>query len=114
MRVKPNPNKNVGKEKLKVFDPVRREFLPENGRDVPRTAYWLRRLKVGDVILDDGNAPKEAEAPKAKPDNKGQKKTPAPKPAKPRKNKQPAKPVPEAPKAPAPAEAETQTLAKEE
>lgn len=50
MRVKPNPNKKVGKDKLKVYDPIRREFLPENGRDVPRTAYWLRRLQVGDVV----------------------------------------------------------------
>ena len=51
MFVKPNPNKKVGSQKLKVFDPVRREFLPDTGRDVPKTSYWQRRLSVGDVVL---------------------------------------------------------------
>lgn len=53
MFVKPNPNKKVGDQKLKVFDPVRREFLPDAGRDVPKTPYWQRRLSVGDVVLAD-------------------------------------------------------------
>ena len=50
MFVKPNPNKKVGGQKLKVFDPARREFLPDAGRDVPKTPYWQRRLNVGDVV----------------------------------------------------------------
>ena len=101
MRVKPNPNKKVGEEKVKVFDPVRREFLPETGRDVPRTAYWLRRLQEGDVVLDDGTAPAETKtAPKnSKKNNKA-------KAEKQEKAKQSAKA--------SPAKAENKTAEKEE
>lgn len=63
MFVKPNPNKKVGGQKLKVFDPARREFLPDAGRDVPKTPYWQRRLNVGDVVLAEAV---EAPAKKAK------------------------------------------------
>ena len=50
MFVKPNPEKKVGKEPLKVFDPVHRDFLPENGREVANNAYWMRRLSTKDVV----------------------------------------------------------------
>lgn len=35
-----------------------REFLPEEGLEVERNAFWLRRMADGDVILAD--APIEA------------------------------------------------------
>ena len=75
MFVKPNPNKKVGGQKLKVFDPARREFLPDAGRDVPKTPYWQRRLNVGDVVPAE---PAKAPAKTAKP----QKPTHSPAPAK--------------------------------
>ncbi|MDC9598730.1 DUF2635 domain-containing protein [Xenorhabdus anantnagensis] len=31
--------------------PVRGEFLPESGAEVPDTLFWHRRLKDGDVEL---------------------------------------------------------------
>lgn len=37
-------------EGLKVPDPVLRDHLPAQGREVPRDAYWMRRLTDGDVI----------------------------------------------------------------
>lgn len=36
---------------LKVADPDRRDHLPEDGRPVPDTAYWRRRIDDGDVEL---------------------------------------------------------------
>lgn len=33
----------------KVPDPFRGDYLPERGRNVPKTSYWLRRLLAGDV-----------------------------------------------------------------
>lgn len=39
-----------------VPDPARGDLLPENGRNVPKDGYWLRRLKDGDV--------KEVKSPK--------------------------------------------------
>ncbi|WBV42731.1 DUF2635 domain-containing protein [Pseudoroseomonas cervicalis] len=43
MFVKPAPGRAVP-------DPDLRDFLPEEGRDVPRTDYWLRRIRDEDVI----------------------------------------------------------------
>ena len=42
-----------------VPDPEAGGTLAAEGRDVPRDAYWLRRLRVGDVTTD---APKKAPA----------------------------------------------------
>lgn len=42
---------------LVVRDPDLRDLLPAEGRDVPETQYWQRRLMEGDVVL--------AEPPKA-------------------------------------------------
>jgi hypothetical protein len=42
-----------------VPDPEAGGTLAAAGRDVPRDAYWLRRLRVGDVTTD---APKPAKA----------------------------------------------------
>jgi hypothetical protein len=45
MIVKPAPG-------LKVRDPVKKDFLPDEGRKVSATdLYWNRRLSDGDVIL---------------------------------------------------------------
>ncbi|MEX3690820.1 DUF2635 domain-containing protein [Paraburkholderia sp. BR14263] len=35
---------------LKVRDPDLRDFLPDEGRVVPDSQYWLRRLRDGDVV----------------------------------------------------------------
>lgn len=43
IRVKPAPGRVVP-------DPDRHDTLPETGRNVPRNAYWQRRLKDGDVL----------------------------------------------------------------
>lgn len=53
MFVKPNPDKKVNGKALEVYDPTRREFLPPEGRDVPRSSYWMRRIQTGDVIRED-------------------------------------------------------------
>lgn len=65
MFVKPNPDRKVGKQSLKVYDPVHRDYLPESGRKVADNAYWMRRLQVKDVILID-----EPIKTKAKAENK--------------------------------------------
>lgn len=44
MRIKP------ARPGLLVRDPVSKRPLPDSGRDVPETSYWLRRLAAGDVI----------------------------------------------------------------
>lgn len=45
---------------MRVLDPVTRKPLPEAGAEVPRSVYWLRRLRDGDVT----EAPAQS-APKA-------------------------------------------------
>lgn len=50
MFVKPNPDREVNGKALEVYDPTHREFLPDEGRDVPRSPYWIRRLQTGDVV----------------------------------------------------------------
>jgi hypothetical protein len=53
MLLKPAPG-------LAVRDPELRDLLPEEGRDVPRSEYWLRRIADGDVV---DAAPQPAAAP---------------------------------------------------
>lgn len=43
MQVKPAPDRQVP-------DPEKGGFLPQEGREVEATAYWLRRLADGDVV----------------------------------------------------------------
>ena len=43
-------------EGLKIPDPDRFDWLPEEGRDVPATAYWHRRLRDKDVVKADSPA----------------------------------------------------------
>ncbi|MGJ7611151.1 MULTISPECIES: DUF2635 domain-containing protein [unclassified Variovorax] len=47
---------------MKVRDADLKDLLPDEGRDVPETDYWQRRLRDGDVVLAD---PPPAEAPAA-------------------------------------------------
>lgn len=35
---------------LRIADPKTGVYLPESGAVMPRSAFWLRRLKDGDVI----------------------------------------------------------------
>lgn len=45
---------------LRVRDPVKRDVLPAEGREVPDgDIYWMRRLTCGDATLE---APKQAPA----------------------------------------------------
>jgi hypothetical protein len=44
VKVKPAPG-------LKVRFPETGAALPEEGREVPETTYWLRRLRAGDVVI---------------------------------------------------------------
>ena len=48
---------------LNIRDPQTGAYLPDTGQVVPRDAFWLRRIKDGDVQI-------EAEAP-TKPAKKG-------------------------------------------
>lgn len=34
-----------------VHDPERGDDLPAEGRSVPRTAYWVRAVNSGDVVI---------------------------------------------------------------
>ena len=63
MFVKPNPNKKVGDAPLEVYDPAHRNFLPEEGREVPSNAYWIRRLQAEDVVKATPVAKAAAKAP---------------------------------------------------
>ena len=36
-----------------VRDPVTLELLPPEGRDVPETQFWHRRVRDGDVIVEE-------------------------------------------------------------
>lgn len=43
---------------LKVRDPYTKRHLPESGKEVPESAYWLRRVAAGDVQrVDTSEAP---------------------------------------------------------
>lgn len=60
MRVYPNPERLVEGEPVKVRDLNRGDYLPTEGRRVPRNQYWLRRLRDGDVL--EGMAPVNEDA----------------------------------------------------
>ncbi|MDR2051137.1 MAG: DUF2635 domain-containing protein [Deltaproteobacteria bacterium] len=36
---------------IRMADPKSGDYLPESGALMPRSGFWLRRLKDGDVIL---------------------------------------------------------------
>ena len=39
------------KQGSKVYDPDTKGFIPETGRLVPRSIYWLRRIRDCDVLV---------------------------------------------------------------
>jgi hypothetical protein len=43
MYVRPAPG-------IKIRDPDLMDFIPAEGREVPDTGFWIRRLRDGDVI----------------------------------------------------------------
>lgn len=45
---------------LKIRDPDRGDHLPPEGREVPPSPFWDRRLRDGDVV--EGRRPAEPEA----------------------------------------------------
>ena len=52
---------------LRIADPKSGEYLPEKGAVMPRSGFWLRRLKEGDVTEDVPESPvAETEAGPAK------------------------------------------------
>lgn len=53
LKIKPNPNKKIEGKPIQVFDPVRKDFLPAEGRDVPNSEYWTRRIADGSVVKTD-------------------------------------------------------------
>jgi len=54
------------KEGLVVYDPdTAFEVLPPEGREVPNTQYWIRRLSDGDVVLTSTLPPVLPTPPKA-------------------------------------------------
>lgn len=44
MYVKPAPG-------LRIPDPDLKDWLPEEGREVPVTDYWQRRVRDNDVVI---------------------------------------------------------------
>lgn len=42
--------------RLKIRDPDRKDFLPDDGREVPSSEYWTRRLRDKDVALQSSSA----------------------------------------------------------
>lgn len=57
MLVKPVPG-------LVIRDPDLLDLLPETGREVPQTDYWMRRLRDKDVVLADVQPSAPADATK--------------------------------------------------
>ncbi|MDR1946640.1 MAG: DUF2635 domain-containing protein [Desulfovibrio sp.] len=51
---------------LVIADPQTGDYLPEKGAIMPRSAFWLRRMKDGDVLEGPAATPvKPAKAAKA-------------------------------------------------
>lgn len=46
------------REGLIVLDPGTKQPLHPEGADVPRTSYWMRRLRSGDVVTSTPKASK--------------------------------------------------------
>ena len=53
--LRPNPDRIVDGKPIRVRDDASGEFIPEAGKHVRLTFYWLRRLRHGDVV--EGPAP---------------------------------------------------------
>lgn len=53
VRVIPKEKDPATGKLLSVPDPALRDFLPEEGRVVPDSAYWRRRAITGEVDLEE-------------------------------------------------------------
>lgn len=49
---------------LKIRDDKTKQFLPESGKVVELTSYWVRRLQCGDVLLVEDVKTEKAPEPK--------------------------------------------------
>ncbi len=47
----------------RVVDPATRQALPAAGADVPRSTYWLRRVREGDVSVASSASSRGTRAP---------------------------------------------------
>lgn len=52
----------INGDPLVVRDPDMKDLLPPEGRDVPDTDYWQRRLRDGDVVFAQPPAPAPGES----------------------------------------------------
>lgn len=43
-----------------VRDPLTMQPLPEDGREVPDNPFWRRRIRDGDVTVEDAHPPRAA------------------------------------------------------
>lgn len=57
MFVRPNPLHIDADPAYVVPDPVLKDKLPPEGREVPESSYWHRRIFFGDVILVEDQKP---------------------------------------------------------
>lgn len=42
---------------LKIRDPQTLALLPEDGKEVEQSSFWIRRIQAGDVLLIDDKKP---------------------------------------------------------
>ena len=64
----------VPKSGLNIPDPDMGDFLPAEGRNVPETAYWLRRIKEKSVFKGSPTAkktPAKSTTPETVPESSG-------------------------------------------
>jgi Protein of unknown function (DUF2635) len=40
-----------------VRNPITKQHLPATGAEVPESAYWLRRVQAGDVVVAEAPQP---------------------------------------------------------
>jgi hypothetical protein len=51
MYIKPTLGRTQdGLVQTRVYDPDRRDIIPPEGREVPESGYWLRRIMEGGVV----------------------------------------------------------------
>lgn len=70
MRTRTRMNVRPAREGLIVPDPERRSPLPAGGASVPRSSYWLRRLRYGEVVEVKPSPPAAARSSSKQPTTK--------------------------------------------
>lgn len=56
----------------KVRDPHTKQHLPDDGREVLESTYWLRRIRSGDVVLVIDPVVQDIQIPDSTSDVKGE------------------------------------------